>query len=802
MPLLLLVFGPALAALLLIALPRNSLSRWVIAVPAAAFVYLIAQTGMTVPVSVSVPWVPSLGVSLSLRLDGLGLLFALVVTGVGTLVLLYASAYFAKIDEFVRFSIYTLLFMSAMLGVVLSSNLLLIFVFWEITSVTSYLLIGFKHEDDDAREGARRALLVTGGGGLALLAGILLVGSTTGSLEISEIIANRDALLTSPLYLPVVLLILAGAFTKSAQWPFQFWLPGAMAAPTPASTYLHSATMVKAGVFLIARMTPVLGHTGQWTALLAIFGLMTFLYGGVYALRQHDLKAILAYSTVSWLGALVAVQAPGSEYGSIALAVGVIAHALYKAALFLVAGIIDHETGTRDIRLLGSLSRVLPLTFVGALIAAISMAGLPPLLGFVAKETLKVTALYEGLPQWLGLLFPVAAVIGSALTVATALRVLWDSFLGPRGGELPHKPHEAPWPMWIGPLVLGAFAVVLPFVLTTALDPLVSLSTSAILGEETHVHLHLFEGVNTAFILSVIAIALGVGLFLLRRPVVGWLAAHAEPSLNAGYLWFVNTALPDTAARVTGRLQNGRLRYYMLIILGTLIIAILGSIWIADVDLLERDVLAGLDWHAAILCLLLMVGAVAATIVPTRLSAIVVMGLEGALLAILFALFGAPDLAFTQLMIEVVTLVLFVLAFHFLPDTFMFRRPRGRRAVDVIFAATIGIAVTVVTLAAISNRVAPSTSQWYIDNAEPLGHGHNVVNVILVDFRGLDTQGEITVLVIAAMGVVALLRLRPAGQPRGKMVESNPALVPEDPSDGHDERQSLASATPNKRELL
>ena len=787
MPLLLVVFGPALAALALALLPRNRLSVWVVAVPAAAFAYLAAQITAPSPVSIIIPWAPSLGVSLALQLDGLGLLFALVVTGIGALVLLYASAYFATWDEFVRFSVYTLLFMSAMLGIVLSSNLLLIFVFWEITSVTSYLLIGFNHEDDDAREGARRALLVTGGGGLALMAGILLIGLTTGSFEIGEVFLNRDLLRDSPLYTGAVLLVLAGVFTKSAQWPFQFWLPGAMAAPTPASTYLHSATMVKAGVFLIARMTPILGGTELWATLLAVFGLVTFIYGGIFALRQHDLKAILAYSTVSWLGALVAVQAPGSEYGSIALAVGVIAHALYKAALFLVAGIVDHETGTRDIRLLGRLSRALPLTFIGATIAAISMAGLPPLLGFIAKETLKVTALHEGLMPWLAVVFPVAAVVGSALTAATALRVWWDTFLARRGGDLPQKPHEAAWPMWIGPMVLGAFALVLPFVLGPVLDPLVSSLTSVLLAAEISVHLHLFEGFTTAFFLSVIAIALGIGLFLARRPLVAWLAARPEPSLGAVYTWFVADALPGAAIWVTDRLQNGRLRNYMLVILAALIVAILGSIWASGVDVIAPNVLEGMDWHVALLCLLLIIGAVAATIVPTRLSAIVVLGIEGALLAILFALFGAPDLAFTQLMIEVVTLVLFVLAFHFLPDTFSFRRPKLRRGVDVVFAAAIGLSVTLVTLAAISNPVAPSTSQWYIDNAEPLGHGRNVVNVILVDFRGLDTQGEITVLVIAAMGVIALLRLRPPGQPRGRHVESHLTVLPEDPGHGHDD---------------
>lgn len=796
MPLLLIVFGPALAALLLALLPTNRLSRWVIAVPAAAFIYLATQTLETAERFISLPWVPSLGVSLSLQLDGLALLFALVVTGVGTLVLLYAAAYFSKIADFVRFAIYTLLFMAAMLGVVMSGNLLLIFVFWEITSITSYLLIGFKFEDEDAREGARRALLITAGGGLAMLAGMLMIGSVAGSLEISEIIANRDALHASPLYSVMVILILAGAFTKSAQWPFQFWLPGAMAAPTPASTYLHSATMVKAGVFLIARMTPALGDSALWTGLLAVFGLVTFIYGGIFALRQFDLKAILAYSTVSWLGALVAVQATGSEYGTMALAVGVIAHALYKAALFLVAGIIDHETGTRDIRLLGGLARKLPLTFIGATIAAVSMAGIPPLLGFLAKETLKVSSLYEGLPSWLTLAFPVAAVVGSALTVATALRVLWDTFIRRGEGQLPKTPHEAPWPMWVGPLMLGLLAGVLPFLLEPVLDPLVSQVVTTVLAEETSIHLHLFEGFTTAFIMSLIGIAAGLVLFLVRGRLVNGLARIGEPSLGGIYNWFVNDGLLRGASWVTNRLQGGHLRVYMLTILATLIIGILGTIWLSNLNLLTPELTQGSDLHAVALCLLLMAGAIAATAVPTRLSAILVLGIEGTLLAIVFALFGAPDLAFTQLMIEVVTLVLFVLAFHFLPDTFMYRRPRLRRGIDVLFAVTIGLSVTLILLASLSNPVAESTSPWFLENSKPLAHGSNVVNVILVDFRGLDTQGEITVLVIAAIGVVALLRLRPASQPRGQRVASNLTAIPPDPAEDGDGDEPLVADTP------
>lgn len=792
MPLLLVVFAPAIAALLVGLLPRNRLSRWVIGVPALLFVFLVGQLSATEPLSVDIPWATSLGVTLALQLDGLALAFALVVTGIGTLVLLYAGSYFGDDRAYVRFSGITLLFMAAMLGIVLSRNLLLIFVFWEITSITSYLLIGFNNESVEARNGARQALLVTAAGGLALLAGIILIGQVAGTYNIDQLLATPNVLRDSSLYAPILLLVLAGAFTKSAQWPFHFWLPGAMAAPTPASTYLHSATMVKAGVFLLARLSPLLSGTDLWLGLLGGFGLFTFVYAGLFALKQTDLKAILAYSTVSWLGALVAVQAPGTQLGAIALIVGVLAHALYKGALFLVAGSIDHETGTRDIRLLGALARPMPLTFAGALIAAASMAGIPPLMGFLSKETFLVTALDEALRAPWNTIFPAAVVIGSILTVTIAIRVLWDTFIANRQGELPKHPHEAPWPMWIGPLVLGATAILLPLALTLVLDSLVSTGTSSILGQPTEVHLHLFEGINTPLILSTIAIAAGLLLFAFRRPLLRGMAGLPEGNPSAIFRWSVETALPGVAEGLTRRLQNGRLRVYLLTVMGFLLVMVISAIALAQVDIIDEAVLAGFDPLAAFICVLIMIGAIVGTIVPTRLSTVVILGIEGALIALLFAIFGAPDLAFTQLMIEVITLSLFVLAFHFLPDTFRYRRPNLRRAIDVLFAVALGVMITLLPLVTIANRVAPSTSSWYIENSVPEGQGHNVVNVILVDFRGMDTQGEIIVLTIAGMGVVALLRLRPSAQPRGRHIPTGSETPVHDP-DGESERSSSST---------
>lgn len=774
MDLFFIVMMPALSASLLLLWPRTRSPHWVSFVPAGIFLYLLLNAAQLE--ALSIPWVPSLGLGFDLFADGLGLLFGLIVTGIGTLVLIYAGGYFEEAAEFRRFSGYTLVFMTAMLGIVFSANLLLLFIFWELTSITSYLLIGFKHEKEEARIGARRALLITGGGGLALMGGVLLLGIASGTFDIPTLLQSGDVVRDSPLYIPALVLVLVGAFSKSAQWPLHFWLPGAMEAPTPASAYLHSATMVKAGVFLLARLSPVLNHTDAWFYGVTVIGLVTFIYGAVIALRQTDLKGILAYSTVSWLGVLVALQGPGTKEGAKALAVGIVAHALYKGALFLTAGSIDHATGTRDINRLGKLGRVMRFTTAGALLAVWSMAGLPPLLGFLAKETLKVASLDEALPSVFQVIFPAAAVIGSALTVAVALRLFWDTFFGEREADTPHEAHEVPITMWGGPAVLGALSVVLPLALPQTLDPLVNGVITSVTGKSSDIHLHLYEGVNLPFVLSMVAIVLGFEIFYLRRQIIRWLQAGMEFNPTRAFDWFFSDGLTGAAERVTARLQNGRLRDYVSVVISTLIVLVLGTLILGKVTVVGAASLSDPDWPTAIICLLLVIGAISGAIAPTRLSAIVVLGIEGSLVALLFVLFGAPDLAFTQLMIEVVSLVLFVLAFHFLPDAFIVRSGRFQTGRDWLIAIGMGITVSVLVLMAGENRFGEPISPWYEANAVPIGQGHNVVNVILVDFRGLDTQGEIVVLVIAAMGVTALLRLRPADQPRGHHIAETPSV--------------------------
>jgi multicomponent Na+:H+ antiporter subunit A len=771
--LLLFVLLPALTAGILALLPTpskapNILSikhRWIAAIPAFVALAVLIQPD---PLTFEWAWLPSLGVSLSFVMDGLARLFTLIITGIGALVLIYAGGYFESADDYKRFGVFALLFMTAMLGIVTSMNLIGLFMFWELTSFSSFLLIGFNHEKASAREGARRALIITGGGGLALLAGLTLIGIMGGSMDIRTLDGN--AVRSSALYIPALILVFAGAFSKSAQFPLHFWLPGAMDAPTPASAYLHSATMVKAGIFLLARMTPVLGGTEAWINTLLVVGLFTFIYGAVFALRQTDLKAILAYSTISWLGALTALAAPGTEESALALSVGVLAHALYKGALFLVAGSVDHAVHTRDITRLGGLGRDMPITSAVAGIAALSMAGIPPLMGFLAKETLKATAYYSG-----SMVFMLLTVVGSALTVLVALRVVYDTFFG--AAKADHHAHEAPISMWSAPAILGSFTVFMPLAISGVVEPLVLPTVESITRELPHIHLHLFEGFTPPFVMSLIGIALGVAGFAVRERIIGAVKALPEFTIaapNTIYRWIFDRAVPNTAQWLVDHLQNGVLRDYERIMLGAMVALILFALVAGGSDFgIRPSAFENLGWTEFVVCILLCLGAFGTIAAQSRLTAIVILGIDGALVSLLFVMFGAPDVAFTQLMIEVVSLVLLVLAFHFLPDYITIRSPRREQFRDILFAALVGVTVTVLVLVAETNPVAPPISRWYIDNAVPIGQGHNVVNVVVVDFRGMDTLGEITVLIIAAIGVVALLRLRPTGQTRGKRLNTD-----------------------------
>jgi multicomponent Na+:H+ antiporter subunit A len=707
--------------------------------------------------------VPSLDVSLSSYLDGLSLLFALLITVIGALVLVYAGGYLAGHAELGQFYALLLLFMGSMLGLVLADNVITLFVFWELTSISSYLLIGFDHDRADARAAALQALLVTNAGGMAMLAGLLLLGQAGGSFQLSVLQTQGEAIRASALYLPILLLILAGAFTKSAQFPFHFWLPGAMAAPTPVSAYLHSATMVKAGVYLLARLSPALGGTSEWTGIVTTTGAMTMVVGGVVAFFQTDLKRLLAYSTVSALGALVLLLGLGTGTAATGAIVFLLAHALYKGALFMVAGAIDHETGTRDAEQLGGLRRAMPITAAVAALAAVSLAGFGPLLSFIGKELLLETVLTA--TRGRALLVP-GVVIAGALFVTVAGIVAIRPFYGALR-QTPAHPHEAPVSLWLGPAVLAVLGVVMGLMPGPLEHRLVSPSVRAVLGEPAGLHLALWHGFNVAFALSVVSVIAGGALYL------GWTRLRtATPWMETVLAWgparFFNLALAGLDAIARGQtrlLQNGYLRWYLIVTIGTAV-GLAGYTLVSRGQLQGPGSLAGAPLYQIGLGVLMVLAALAAAHSTSRLAAVASLSVVGYGVALIYIFFGEPVLAMTQFMVETLTVILFVLVFYHLPD------PRAisgwlAHARDAVIALAAGGFMTALVLVATSSRAESRLAAYFAEQSVPGGHGRNIVNVILVDFRGIDTLGEITVLSVAAFGVFALLKLRPRQTPAG-----------------------------------
>lgn len=699
-------------------------------------------------------WSPELGVALSFALDGLSLLFALLICGIGALVLIYAGGYLAGHPQLGRFYAFLLLFMGAMLGLVLADNILTLFVFWELTSISSFLLIGFTHERTESRAAARQALLITGGGGLALLVGLILLGLAGGSFELSELLARGDALRAHPLYGAILALVLTGAFTKSAQFPFHFWLPSAMEAPTPVSAYLHSATMVKAGIYLLARLSPVLGGTAAWTTVVAGFGATTMLVGGVLALYQTDLKRILAYTTVSALGTLVLLLGLGGEAAVTAAVVFLLAHALYKGALFMVAGAVDHETGTRNVERLGGLRGAMPVTAGIAILAAISLSGFGPVLSFIAKELL-FEAVVE--VERIGWALGAAAVLASALFVLEALVVTVRPFFGARQAT-PRPPHEAPPSMWLGPALLSVAGLVLGLA-PGLVVALVAAASGAILGAPLAVDLYLWHGFNLALAMTGASVLLGAVLYgawvalrrttlWVERPLGFWPSDAYRLSLDG-----VNRL----ARGVTRALQSGYLRQYLFIIL-LATVSFVGATLLAKHGAPLTLAWTELRFYEAALAALMLAAAIYAVVAPGRLSAVAALGVVGYGVALIYILYGAPDLAMTQILVETLTVLLFVLAFHHLPRFQNVSHPLGRVR-DGLIALGVGGLMTALVLAATATPPASRLAGFFAANSKPIAHGSNIVNVILVDFRALDTFGEITVLSIAAFGVYALLKL-------------------------------------------
>ncbi|MFZ5522283.1 MAG: monovalent cation/H+ antiporter subunit A [Pseudomonadota bacterium] len=719
----------------------------------------------------SVDWLPALGLSLGFRLDGLAWLFALLIAGIGALVVLYAAWYLGEEDPAPRFFAALLLFMGAMLGVVMAADLVLLVVYWELTSLSSFLLIGYWRHREDAREGATMALTITGAGGLCLLGGVLLLGHIVGSTQLDAVLAAGPRVVEHPLYETVLVLVLLGCFTKSAQVPFHFWLPHAMAAPTPVSAYLHSATMVKAGVFLLARLYPALGGGEAWFWLVTLTGAATLLVGAWVAVSQHDLKGLLAWSTISHLGLITLLFGLGSPLAVVAGVFHIINHATFKASLFMAAGIVDHETGTRDLRRLGGLARYLPITATLATVAAAAMAGVPLLNGFLSKEMFFAEALAADTSAVMRVVLPVVATLGGAFSVAYSLRLVHESFFDGPPRALPRPAsglHEPPRAMRLPVELLVLLCLGVGLFPALIVGPTLAAAAQAAVfggpaGALPAYHLAVWHGLNAPLAMSALALAGGTGLYLLLRRRWGQRALHGipgrHPKHNArDHFRHLLAAATALAGRITASLGRGSLQRYLLWFIATALAAGLWPLWRQPITLPPLH-LGGLDTPVAIVALIGVAATLATTVLHRqRLTALVLIGATGLAVCLAFVHLSAPDLALTQLLVEMVSIVLMMLALRWLPersldpgDSFA---PRLRDAL-LCAAAGLGVAALVWT---VQGLPFDSLSPHYLDHALSEGGGANVVNVIIVDFRGFDTLGEITVLAMAALVIHALLR--------------------------------------------
>jgi len=706
----------------------------------------------------SIAWAPAAGLNLAFRLDGLAMLFALLILGIGLLIILYAHYYLAPEDSLGRLYAYLLMFMGSMLGVVLSENLIQLLVFWELTSLSSFLLIAYWRRHQAARRGARMALAITGSGGLAMLAGFLLLGEIVGSYELSAVLASGDAIRAHPLYVPTLVLILLGAFTKSAQFPFHFWLPHAMAAPTPVSAYLHSATMVKAGVFLLARLFPALSGTPEWTLLVGGVGIATLLVGAVIALFKHDLKGLLAYSTVSHLGLITALFGIGTPLAAVAGVFHIINHATFKAGLFMAAGIIDHECGTRDMRRLNGLWKYMPHTAALAMVASAAMAGVPLLNGFLSKEMFFAEAVVAGSASDFGWLLPTAVTCAGIFAVAYSLRFIHDVFFNGEPKDLPRKPHEPPRWMKAPVEVLVVLCLLVGIFPAQTVGPLLGVAAGAVLnGPPPDYSLAIWHGLSPALLMSAIAL-IGGGLLYWRRAPLFALHGRIEGRLDARAIYEALLARLIAASESLLRwIDTGSLQRQAAILVGAILLLGFVGIGMSNAPLGGTRAPLPVDGISLLAAAALVVATLAATALHRqRLTALILVGAVGLVVALIFVKFSAPDLALTQLSVEVATIVLLLLALYFLPQESCTESTQSRRWRDGTLAVAAGVGATVLTWAVVS-RPTDSIAPWFLENSVPGGGGANVVNVILVDFRGFDTFGEITVLAIAALGIFALL---------------------------------------------
>ncbi|RBW46879.1 monovalent cation/H+ antiporter subunit A [Psychromonas sp. B3M02] len=707
--------------------------------------------------SKSVEWIPQLGLSLSFRLDGLAALFSILILGIGLLVILYARYYLSEKDNMGHFYSYLIMFMTAMLGIVMSNNMLQLWFYWELTSISSFLLIGFWSHNSNARKGARMALTITGAGGLALLAGIILLGQVVGSYELDVVLNSGELVKQSPYYIAILSLFLIGAFTKSAQFPFHFWLPHAMAAPTPVSAYLHSATMVKAGIFLLARFYPVLAGTETWFVVVSLTGLCTLLLGAYTALFKHDLKGLLAYSTISHLGLIVLLLGLNTELAAIAAIFHIMNHAVFKASLFMAAGIIDHESGSRDMRKINGLWKYMPITATLAMVASASMAGVPLLNGFLSKEMFFAETLEQSILGAMSWLIPVLATIAGAFSVAYSLRFIHDVFFNGEPKGLPKTPHEPPRYMRVPVEILVAICLLVGIFPNYTIGPMLQSTSLAVLNYELPEYsLSIWHGFNLALLMSGLAIVGGAAIYLNRKHLFKFSGMFPDIDAKLVFERFIQTCVMY-AQKINMKLETGSLQRYAFGLCLFALLLIAPPLFDLDTT---RGSLAGTPINSAVVvAAILIVAGSLATIIWShyRLIALLMLSLVGLVVSITFAYFSAPDLALTQLSVEIVTVILLLLSLYFFPQQTPTSKSRPSHFVrDFTVASFIGCIIGSICFALMTHPL-DSISAYFLDNAKIGGGGTNVVNVILVDFRGFDTFGEITVLGIAALGIHKLI---------------------------------------------
>ena len=761
-----LVLSTFLAVPLLMWLVRRGMSSLTAAFPAilfADFARMLPSIAAGQELREELAWIEVLGVSLAFRVDGLALLFALLITGIGSFIFLYASRYLSGHPDQPRFIAFLTMFMGAMLGAVLADDLITLLIFWELTSFASFLLIGYEPEKAQSRRSAQQGLLITVAGGLSLMAGAIVLGAAAGTFRIGEIVARGPELVAHPHAPIIIVLIAVGAFAKSAQAPLHVWLANAMVAPTPVSAYLHSSTMVKLGVYLLARLNPVFGMHSWWTWILVTAGLMTMLTGTLLAMRETDLKRVLAYSTVVSLGTLITLIGLPAEVAAVAMVTFLMVHALYKACLFMVAGIIDHETGTRDASRLGGLARLMPVTAAIALLAGLSMAGLPPFVGFVGKELVYEAGLTARFPT----LALSVAVIANACMVVVAGVVTVRCFFGPLV-PTPGAPHgqadDPPWTMLLGPAVLSVLGLVLglhPALAQSLLGP----AASSVAGRAIEPVPSLGHGFTPILALSVLTLALGVLLLWHWHPMRRFLASRPEIDRWGPDTWYdrAMTALPRVASWQTDLIQRGSLRGYLRATFAVTAALVFATLIAKGGVALPQMRLDSLD-PQAVLPLLLVAATVAVVRAGTFTAGIVAAGMTGFGLALTFLFNGAPDLAFTQFSVEALSIVLLLAIIGRMPFQELDSRSRSQRRGDAIVATALGLVVTALLMSVIAGPFDAGISDYFRQVSVPEAHGRNLVNVIIVDFRALDTLGEITVLALAALAASALI----VGAPQGK----------------------------------